>query len=95
MLVQKHSFPDEHTTIIFILYYMNKKVLVWRTKFMVVYTVLGQGIYLRTIENFLVALDSVFQLFNIARDVLWQLYTLKQLSRLVDKYVFEFRVFAI
>ena len=62
---------------------------------MAVYTVLGQGIYLRTIENFLVALDSVFQLFNIARDVLWQLYTLKQLSRLVDKYVFEFRVFAI
>ena len=95
MLVQKHSFPDEHTTIIFILYYMNKKVLVWRTKFMAVYIVLGQGIYLRTIENFLVALDSVFQLFNIARDVLWQLYTLKQLSRLVDKYVFEFRVFAI
>jgi len=54
----------------FILYYINKKALVWRTEFIVAYTVSGQEIYLRTIENFFTALDSVFQLFNMAGDIL-------------------------
>jgi len=40
-------------------------------EFMVAYTVLGQGIYLRTIENFLLALDLAFQPFDIAEDILW------------------------
>jgi len=62
---------------------------------MAAYTVSGQGIHLRTMENFLAALNSAFQLFNMEEDALWQLHALKQLSRPVDKYVSEFRVFAI
>ena len=46
-------------------------------------------------ENFLAALNSAFQLFNMEEDALWQLHALKQLSRPVDKYISEFRVFAI
>ena len=46
-------------------------------------------------ENFLAALNSAFQPFNIERDILQQLHALKQLSRPVDEYVSEFRVFAI
>jgi len=45
-------------------------------------------------ENFLAALDSAFQPFDMEGDTLQQLHALKQLSRPVDKYVFEFRVFA-
>ena len=74
ILIHKYSFPDEHTTIIFILYYINKKALVWRTEFIVAYTVSGQEIYLRTIEDFFAALDSVFQLFNMAGDILLQMF---------------------
>jgi len=62
---------------------------------MAAYTVSGQDIYLRTMENFLAALNSAFQLFNMEEDALWQLHALKQLSRPVDKYISEFRVFAI
>jgi len=60
MLTHNNNFPDEHTAIIFMLYYMDKKALVWRIKFMVAHTVLGQGIHLRTMENFLAALDLAF-----------------------------------
>jgi len=60
---------------------------------MAAHTVLGQDIHLGTIENFLTALDSAFQPFDIEGDALWQLYALKQLSRPVDKYVCKFRVF--
>jgi len=114
MLAHKHSFPDEHISIMFMLYYIDKKALVWKIEFMVAHTVseqrihLGtmenflvahtvseQRIHLGTMENFLVALDLVFQLFNIEEDPLWQLHALKQLSRPVDKYISEFRVFAI
>ena len=95
MLAYKHSFPDEHTSIMFMLYYIDKKALVWKIEFMVAHTVSEQRIYLGTMENFLVALDLVFQLFNIEEDPLWQLHALKQLSRPVDKYISEFRVFAI
>jgi len=95
MLAYKHSFPDEHTSIMFMLYYIDKKALVWKIEFMVAHTVSEQRIHLGTMENFLVALDLVFQLFNIEEDPLWQLHALKQLSRPVDKYISEFRVFAI
>jgi len=53
---------------------MNKKALVWRMEFMTAHTVSGQGIYLRTMDNFLVALNSAFQLFNMERDALQQLH---------------------
>ena len=46
-------------------------------------------------ENFLIALDSAFQPFDMERDTLWQLHALKQLSRPVGEYISEFRVFAI
>jgi len=95
MLAHKHSFPDEHTSIMFMLYYIDKKALVWKIEFMVAHIVSEQRIHLGTMENFLVALDLVFQLFNIEEDPLWQLHALKQLSRPVDKYISEFRVFAI
>jgi len=71
MLAHNNNFPDEHTTIMFMLYYMDKKALVWRMEFMVAHTVSGQGIYLKTIDNFLAALDSAFQPFNMEGDVLW------------------------
>jgi len=61
---------------------------------MAAHTVSGQGIYLGTMENFLAALDSAFQPFNMEGNALRQLYALKQLSRPVDEYVSEFRVFA-
>jgi len=95
MLVHNNNFPDEHTAIMFMLYYMNKKALVWRTEFMAAHTVSEQDIYLGTMKNFLAALDSAFQPFDMEGDALWQLYALKQLSRPVDKYVSEFRVLAI
>jgi len=95
MLAHKHSFPDEHTSIMFMLYYIDKKALVWKIEFMVAHIVSEQRIHLGTMENFLAALDLVFQLFNIEEDPLWQLHALKQLSRPVDKYISEFRVFAI
>jgi len=38
---------------------------------MTAYTVSGQDIYLRTMENFLAALNSAFQLFNMEEDALW------------------------
>jgi len=94
MLAYNNNFPDEYTTIMFMLYHMDKKALVWRIEFMVAYTILGQGIHLKTIDNFLAALDSAFQPFNMEGDTLWQLYALKQLLRPVDEYVSEFRVFA-
>ena len=71
MLAHNNNFPDEHTTILFMLYHMDKKALVWRTEFMAVHTVSKQGIHLRTMENFLAALDSAFQPFNIEGDTLW------------------------
>ena len=95
MLAYNNNFPDKYTTIMFMLYYIDKKALVWRTEFMAAHIVSGQGIYLGTMENFLAALNSAFQPFNIERDILQQLHALKQLSRLVDEYVSEFRVFAI
>jgi len=95
MLAYNNNFPDEHTAIMFMLYYMDKKALVWRTEFMAAYTVSGQGIYLGTMDNFLAALDLAFQPFDMEGDTLQQLHALKQLSRPVDKYVSEFRVFAI
>jgi len=95
MLAYNNNFPDKYTTIMFMLYYIDKKALVWRTEFMVAHIVSGQGIYLGTMENFLAALNSAFQPFNIERDILQQLHALKQLSRPVDEYVSEFRVFAI
>ena len=61
---------------------------------MAAYTVSEQDIHLKTIDNFLVALDSAFQPFDIERDALQQLHALKQLLRPVNKYVSEFRVFA-
>jgi len=94
MLAHNNNFPDEHTVIMFMLYHMDKKALVWRTKFMAAHTVSGQGIYLGTMDNFLAALDSAFQPFDMEGDALQQLHALKQLSRLVDEYVSEFRVFA-
>jgi len=94
MLIHNNNFPDEHTTIMFMLYHMDKKALVWRMEFIAAHTVSGQGIHLRTMENFLVALNSAFQLFDMEGDTLWQLHALKQLSRPVDEYVSEFRVFA-
>jgi len=94
MLTYKHSFPNKYIAIMFILYYIDKKALVWKMEFMVAYIVLGQRIHLGTMENFLVAFDLAFQLFNIEEDPLWQLHALKQLSRPVDKYISEFRVFA-
>jgi len=94
MLAHNNNFPDEHTAIMFMLYHMDKKALVWRMEFMAAHTVSGQGIHLGTIENFLAALDSAFQPFDMEGDALWQLHALKQLSRPVDKYVSEFRVFA-
>jgi len=93
MLAHNNNFPDEHTAIIFMLYHMDKKALVWRTEFMAAHTVSGQGIHLGTMENFLAALDSAFQPFDMKGDALWQLHALKQLSRPVDEYVSEFRVF--
>jgi len=94
MLTHNNNFPDKHTTIMFMLYHMDKKALVWRTEFMAAHTVSGQGIHLGTMENFLAALDSAFQPFDMEGDALRQLHALKQLSRPVDKYVSEFRVFA-
>jgi len=94
MLTHNNNFPDEHTAIMFMLYHMNKKALVWRTEFMAAHTVSGQGIHLGTMENFLAALDSAFQPFDMEGNALRQLHALKQLSRPVDKYVSEFRVFA-
>jgi len=94
MLVHNNNFPDKHTTIMFMLYHMDKKALVWRIEFMAAHTVSGQGIHLGTMENFLAALDLAFQPFDMEGDVLQQLHALKQLSRPVDKYVSEFRVFA-
>ena len=61
---------------------------------MVAHTVSGQGIYLGTMENFLAALSLAFQPLHMEGDALWQLDALKQLSRPVDEYVSEFRVFA-
>jgi len=61
---------------------------------MAAHTVSGQGIHLGTMENFLAALDSAFQPFDMEGDTLQQLHALKQLSRPVDEYVSEFRVFA-
>ena len=95
MLAHKYSFPDKHTPIMFMLYYIDKKALVQKIEFMVVYTVSEQRIHLKIIKNFLTALNLAFQLFNMKKDPLWQLHALKQLSRPVDKYIFEFRVFAI
>ena len=95
MLAYNNNFPDKYTTIMFMLYYIDKKALVWRTEFMAAHIVSGQGIYLGTMENFLAALNSAFQPFNIERDILQQLHALKQLSRPVDEYISEFRVFAI
>jgi len=60
---------------------------------MAAHIVLGQGIHLRTIENFLAVLNLAFQPFDIERDILWQFYALKQLLRPVDEYISEFRVF--
>jgi len=94
MLAHNNNFPDEHTAIMFMLYHMNKKALVWRTEFMAAHTVSGQGIHLGTMDNFLAALDSAFQPFDMEEDALRQLHALKQLSRPVDEYVSEFRVFA-
>ena len=61
---------------------------------MAAHTVSGQGIHLGTIDNFLAALDSAFQPFDIEGDTLRQLHALRQLSRPVDEYISEFRVFA-
>jgi len=94
MLAHNNNFPDKHTAIIFMLYHMDKKALVWRTEFMAAHIVSGQGIHLGTMENFLAALDSAFQPFDMEGDALQQLHALKQLSRPVDEYVLEFRVFA-
>ena len=94
MLAHNNNFPDEHTVIMFMLYHVDKKALVWRMEFIAAYTVSGQGIHLGTMDNFLVALDSAFQPFDMEGDALWQLRALKQLSRPVDKYVSKFRVFA-
>jgi len=94
MLAHNNNFPDEHTAIMFMLYHMDKKALVWRTEFMAAHTVSGQGIHLGTMENFLAALNSAFQPFDMEGDALRQLHALKQLSRPVDEYVSEFRVFA-
>ena len=71
ILVHKHSFPDKHTAIMFMLYHIDKKALVWRIEFMAVHTVLGQGIHLRTMENFLAAFNLAFQPFDMAGDALW------------------------
>jgi len=60
MLTHNNNFPDKHTAIMFMLYYIDKKALVWRMEFMAAHTVLGQGIHLRTIDNFLAVLDSAF-----------------------------------
>jgi len=95
MLAHNNNFPDEHTAIMFMLYHIDKKALVWRTEFMTAHIVSGQGIHLGTMENFLIALDSAFQPFDMERDTLWQLHALKQLSRPVGEYISEFRVFAI
>jgi len=70
MLAHSNNFPDEHTAIMFMLYHMDKKALVWRTEFMAAHTVLGQDIHLGTIENFLAALDSAFQPFDMKGDAL-------------------------
>jgi len=94
MLAHNNNFPDKHTAIMFMLYHMDKKALVWRMEFMAAHTVSGQGIHLRTMDNFLAALDSAFQPFDMEGDTLRQLHALKQLSRPVDEYVSEFRVFA-
>jgi len=83
MLAHNDNFPDEHTAIMFMLYHIMAAHIVSR-----------QGIHLGTMENFLAALDSAFQPFDIKEDILQQLYALKQLSRPVDEYVSEFRVFA-
>ena len=61
---------------------------------MAAHTVSGQSIHLGTMENFLAALDSAFQPFNMGGDALRQLHALKQLSRPVDEYVSEFGIFA-
>jgi len=87
MLAHNNNFPDEHTAIMFMLYHIDKKALVWRTEFMAAHTISGQGIHLRAMENFLAALDSAFQPFDMEGDALWQLHALKQLSRSVDEYV--------
>jgi len=60
MLIHSNNFPDKHTAIMFMLYHMDKKALVWRMEFMVAHTVSEQGIHLGTMENFLAALDSAF-----------------------------------
>jgi len=93
MLAHNNNFLDEHTAIMFMLYHMDKKALVWRMEFMAAHTVSGQGIHLGTMDNFLAALDLAFQPFNMEGDALRQLHALKQLSRPVDEYVSEFRVF--
>ena len=46
MLAYNNNFPDKYTTIMFMLYYIDKKALVWRTEFMAAHIVSGQGIYL-------------------------------------------------
>jgi len=94
MLAHNNNFPDKHTAIMFMLYHMDKKALVWRTEFMAAHTVSEQGIHLRTMKNFLAALDLAFQPFDMEGDALRQLHALKQLSRPVDEYVSKFRVFA-
>jgi len=95
MLAHNNNFPDKYTTIIFMLYHMDKNALVWRMEFMIAYIVSGQGIHLRTMNNFLAILDLAFQPFNMKRNALWQLHALKQLLRPIDKYISEFRVFVI
>jgi len=61
---------------------------------MAAHTRARQGIHLGTVDNFVIALDSAFQPFDMERDTLCQLYALRQLSRPVDEHVSEFRVFA-
>jgi len=43
---------------------------------MAAHTISGQGIHLRAMENFLAALDSAFQPFDMEGDALWQLHAL-------------------
>ena len=94
MLAHNNNFLGNYTVIMFMLYHIDRKALVWRTEFIAVYTVSEQGIYLGTMKTFLAALNSAFQSFDMEKDTLRQLHALKQLSRPVNKYISEFRVFA-
>jgi len=78
----------------FMLLYMDKKVLVWRTEFMAAHTTSSREIHLGTVSDFMAALNSAFSPFDAEGESLQRLHELKQFLRPVDEFISEFRVLA-